>query len=171
MNRERSRRDQHPQTPTPQRQNAARPAAPLCCPRGRERFTTARACPFANAALRSGRAIGPQVAHQPTFLFPTWPQAVRRQVHHKFPTTDRLLGKAEPARRLVARQIHDMGRRWKGPFVAVNCAAVVETLLEAECSGSRSERPRSPWPRGTVHSNTVTASLPQTMRPLRISSI
>jgi hypothetical protein len=30
---------------------------------------------------------------------------------------------------LVARQIHEMGRRRKGPFVAVNCAAVVETLL------------------------------------------
>ena len=35
----------------------------------------------------------------------------------------------------MARQIHEMGRRRKGPFVAVNCAAVVETLLEAELFG------------------------------------
>ena len=36
---------------------------------------------------------------------------------------------------LVARQVHEISRRRYGPFVAVNCAALVESLLEAELFG------------------------------------
>ena len=35
----------------------------------------------------------------------------------------------------MARQVHELSRRHRGPFVAVNCAAVVESLLEAELFG------------------------------------
>ncbi len=44
-------------------------------------------------------------------------------------------GESGVGKELVAKQIHELSQRRSGPFVAVNCAAIVDSLIETELFG------------------------------------
>lgn len=46
-----------------------------------------------------------------------------------------VIGERGTGKELIAERLHYLSRRWSGPFVKVNCAALSETLLETELFG------------------------------------
>jgi DNA-binding NtrC family response regulator len=83
-----------------------------------------------NRSLRGDEADGP-VAADPRMvkLLETARKAARSD------STVLLLGESGTGKEVLAREIHRASPRVEGPFVAVNCAALTESLLESELFG------------------------------------
>jgi len=96
-----------------------------------ERGATAREVAALRRQLRavwgSGSLIGASQAMQEVY----------RLIDLAAPTTAPVLiaGESGTGKELVARRLHDLSPRSAGPFVAVNCSAIPETLLESEIFG------------------------------------
>ncbi|MBJ9595441.1 sigma-54 interaction domain-containing protein [Burkholderia seminalis] len=63
--------------------------------------------------------------------------ALLEEVHRVAPSDANVLivGETGTGKELIARHVHDLGNRRDGPFVAVNCGAFSETLVDSELFG------------------------------------
>jgi len=64
-------------------------------------------------------------------------QSVFERINRVAPTdtTVLILGESGTGKELVARSLHEQSHRRDGPLIAVNCASIPETLIEAELFG------------------------------------
>ena len=93
-------------------------------------------CLVRRAAAHEHEKVEPppsgQVGRSPAFL--RLMDEVRSAARVPLPAL--VLGETGTGKELVARALHEGGTRARGPFVAINCAAIPETLLERELFGA-----------------------------------
>ncbi|HEX5634210.1 MAG TPA: sigma 54-interacting transcriptional regulator [Gemmatimonadales bacterium] len=101
-------------------------------------MTTLRPGTGVGGPRRTGPAPATEVALSPIVGASPRMQRVLRLVSRIAPTesTVLILGESGTGKELIARSLHVLSRRAQGPFVAVNVAALPESLIESELFGS-----------------------------------
>ncbi len=96
-----------------------------------ERAETVREVQLLRRQLRQRGSLGRLVGSSKVM------QEIMRQLELAAPTDATLLvvGESGTGKELVAQTVHELSPRRKGPFVAVNCAAIPQSLLESEIFG------------------------------------
>jgi DNA-binding NtrC family response regulator len=96
-----------------------------------ERQETLREVKHLRRQLREQGSFGRIVGNSPSI------RATYRVIEQAAPTSASVLiwGESGTGKELVAQTIHELSPRASFPFVAINCAAIPETLLESEIFG------------------------------------
>ncbi len=88
--------------------------------------------------LRSHQQLTEQVTRGVTIIGDSPPIVALRSTVRRLAATDLpvlILGESGTGKEVVAQSLHYQGPRAERPFIAVNCAALTETLLESELFG------------------------------------
>src|SRR5262249_57007339 len=103
----------------------------LLLDRARERSEPAREVQLLRRQLRQRGAFGRLLGSSRGMM------EVMRQVEVSAPTDATLFiaGESGTGKELVARTVHELSPRRRGPFVAVDCAAIPQPLLAAGVFG------------------------------------
>jgi DNA-binding NtrC family response regulator len=96
-----------------------------------ERLETLREVKVLRRQLREHGAFGALIGHSPEM------RKIYQVIEQAAPTAASVLimGESGTGKELVAQSIHQLSPRASFPFVAINCAAIPETLLESEIFG------------------------------------
>ena len=96
-----------------------------------ERLETLREVKALRRQLREHGTFGPMIGNSPEM------RKIYQVIEQAAPTSASVLitGESGTGKELVAQTIHQLSPRAAFPFVAINCAAIPETLLESEIFG------------------------------------
>jgi DNA-binding NtrC family response regulator len=103
----------------------------ILIPKAAEKAEAVREVALLRRRVKQVWGVGKLVGTSPAM------QEVYRLIDLAAPTPAPVLitGESGTGKELVARTLHEQSPRAQGPFVAVNCAAIPETLLESEIFG------------------------------------